>query len=53
MMAEQLMQDYAQYRIAAQLNVDFASDGESDMRGAIATLEEELEARRRWRGGAT
>jgi hypothetical protein len=53
MMAERLIQDYAQYRIAAQFNVDFARDGESDMRGAIAKLEEEPEARRRWRGGAT
>jgi hypothetical protein len=52
MMAEQLMQEYPQYRIATQRIVDFASDGEADMRGAIAKLEER-EPRRRWRGGAT
>jgi hypothetical protein len=40
-------------RIAAQFIVDFATDGEGDMGGAIAKLEEELEPRRRWRGGAT
>ena len=51
-MAERLMQDYPQHRIAAQAIVDFASDGESDMRGAIAKLEEP-DARRRWRGGAS
>jgi hypothetical protein len=39
MMAERLMQDYPQHRIAAQAIVDFASDGEGDMRGAIAKLE--------------
>jgi hypothetical protein len=39
-------------RIAALAIVVFASDGESDMRGAIANLEEP-DARRRWRGGAT
>jgi hypothetical protein len=38
MMAEQLMQDYPQHRMAAQFIVDFASDGESDMRGAIANM---------------
>jgi hypothetical protein len=52
MMTERLMQDYPQHRIAAQAIVDFASDGEGDMRGAIAKLEEP-EPRRRWRGGAT
>jgi hypothetical protein len=53
MMAEQLMRDYPQHQTAAQAIVDFASDGEADMRGAIAKLEEEPEPERRWRGGAT
>ena len=35
MMAERLMQDYAQHRIAAQAIIDFTSDGEGGMRGAI------------------
>jgi hypothetical protein len=48
MMAEQLMQDYPQHRIAAQFIVVFASDGEGDMRGTIAKLEEP-EPWRRWR----
>jgi hypothetical protein len=52
LMAERLMQKYPQHRIAAQAIVDFASDGEGDMRGAIAQLEEP-EPRLRWRGGAT
>jgi hypothetical protein len=51
MMAEQLVQEYPQQRIAAQFIVDFATDGEGDMHGAIAKLEEP-EPRRRWRGGA-
>jgi hypothetical protein len=43
---------YPQYRMAAQGIVDFASDGEGEMRGAITKLEEP-EPRQRWRGGAT
>jgi hypothetical protein len=52
LLAERLMQDYPHHASACQAIVDFASDGESDMRGAIAQLEED-EAPRRWRGGAT
>jgi hypothetical protein len=50
MMAGQLMRDYPQHGMAAQFIVEFASDGEGDMRGAKL---EEPEPRRRWRGGAT
>jgi hypothetical protein len=52
MMAERLMQDHPQHRIAAQAIIDFASEGESDIRGAIVQIEEP-EPERRWRGGAT
>ena len=52
LMSERLMKDYPKHRTAAQAIVDFASDGEADMRGAIAQLEEP-EPDRRWRGGAT
>jgi hypothetical protein len=52
LMAERLMEDYPHHAGACQAIVDFASDGESDIRGAIAQLEED-EAPRRWRGGAT
>ena len=49
---EGLMQDYPQHRIAAQAIVDFASDGEGDMRGAIAELDGEAPWRGDW-GGAS
>jgi hypothetical protein len=53
-MAERLMRDYPKHRVPCQAIVDFASDGESDMRGAIAQIEEETVAPwRQWRGGAT
>jgi hypothetical protein len=51
LMAERLMQDYPQHRIPAQAIVDFASDGEGDMRGAIAQLDEDA-LWWGWRGGA-
>jgi hypothetical protein len=52
MMAEKLIQDYPAHETMCQAIVDFATDGESDIRGTIAQLEEE---KRRWRGrgGAT
>jgi hypothetical protein len=52
MMAERLMQDYPRHRTACQAIVDFATDGEGDMRGAIGEMEAD-EPWRRWRGGAT
>lgn len=51
-MAEKLMRDYPNHETACQAIVDFASDGEGDMRGAIERLEEQA-PRRRGRGGAT
>jgi hypothetical protein len=51
-MAERLMQDFPQHGIACQAIVDFASDGEGDIEGAIAGLDGELP----WhpdRGGAS
>ena len=54
-MAERPMRDYPKHRVPGQAIVDFASDGESDMRGAaIAQIEEEKAVSwRRWRVGAT
>ena len=51
-MAERLMQDFPRHGTACQAIVDFASDGEGDIRGAIARLDGEP----RWgdyRGGAS
>jgi hypothetical protein len=53
MMAERLMEDFPQHATACQAIVDFASDGEGDIRGAIAELEDEETPWRRERGGAT
>ena len=52
MMPERVLQDYPHYRTACQAIVDFATDGEGDMRDEIAQLETD-EPWRRWRGGAT
>jgi hypothetical protein len=52
MMAERLMQDFPQHGMACQAIVDFAGDGEGDIRGAIDRLNEETPWRRE-RGGAT
>lgn len=49
MMAVKLMESFPEHRSACQAIVDFATDGEADMRGAIARLEDLPQ--RRWRGG--
>jgi hypothetical protein len=51
-MAQNLMKNYPEHRMAAQAIVDFATDGEGDIRGAIMRLDEQ----KPWRldrGGAT
>jgi hypothetical protein len=53
MMAEQLMRDFPQHAAAAQAILDFAGDGEGDVRGAIERLEDEEMPWRRDRGGVT
>jgi hypothetical protein len=40
-MAERLMQDFPRHGTACQAIVDFASDGEGDIRGAIGRLDGE------------
>jgi hypothetical protein len=40
MMAEQVTQDFPRHARACQAIVDFASDGEGDIRGAIALLDD-------------
>lgn len=40
MMAEQVMQDFPRHERACQAIADFASDGESDIRGTIALLDD-------------
>jgi hypothetical protein len=40
-MAERLMADFPQHARACQAIVDFASDGEGDIRGALARLDGE------------
>jgi hypothetical protein len=40
-MAERLMQDFPRHGTACQAIVDFASDGEGDIRGAVAQLDGE------------
>jgi hypothetical protein len=52
MMAETLMQDFPQHGTACQAIVDFATDGEGDIRSTIARLEGEA-PRQRERGRAT
>jgi hypothetical protein len=52
LMAQKLMTDYPEHQTAAQAIVDFTTDGESDIRGAITRVDEE-KPRRRERGGAT
>jgi hypothetical protein len=52
MMAERVMQAYPHHASACQAILDFASDGEADMRGAIAELEEDDALWWGWRGGA-
>ena len=52
LMAQKLMKNYPEHQTAAQAIVDFATDGESDIRGAITRLDGE-KPRRRERGGAT
>ena len=47
-----LMRRYPEYRAAAQAVIDFAEDGESDIAGALAALEERM-PRHRERGGST
>jgi hypothetical protein len=49
--ALELMRDYPEHATMCQAIADFATDGESDIRGTIARLEEER--RRQERGGAT
>jgi hypothetical protein len=51
-MAEKLMQDFPQQRAACHAIVDVAADGEGDIRGTIAQIEE-AQPWREWRGGAT
>jgi hypothetical protein len=51
-MAERLMQAFPQHGNSCQAIVDFASDGEGDMRGAIAELDGEAPWRGDW-GGAS
>jgi hypothetical protein len=41
-MVQRLMQHFPRHGRAAQAIVDFASDGEGDIRGAIAELDGEL-----------
>ncbi len=50
--AIELMRRYPEYRASAQAVIDFAEDGESDIAGALAALEERM-PRHRERGGAT
>jgi hypothetical protein len=45
LMAKTLMRDYPEHETMCQAIVDFATDGESDIRGTISALEEE---RRPW-----
>jgi hypothetical protein len=47
-----LMREYPEHATMCQAIADFATDGEGDIRGAIARLDAEM-ARRRERGGAT
>ena len=47
-----LMRRFPEYRAAAQAVIDFAEDGESDIAGALAAVEERM-PRHRERGGAT
>lgn len=39
-MAERLMQDFPRHAKACQAIIDFASDGEGDIRGSIAPLDD-------------
>jgi hypothetical protein len=50
--ALELMRDYPEHEAMCQAIADFATDGESDIRGTTVRLDEE---RRRWRerGGVT
>jgi hypothetical protein len=41
MMAERLMQEFPQHATACQAIVDLAADGEADIRGTIAQLDQE------------
>lgn len=50
MMAQKLMENFPEHETACQTIVDFATDGEGDITGAIARLEDLPQ--RRWRGGA-
>ena len=50
--AIELMRRYPEYRAPAQAVIDFAEDGESDIAGALAALEERM-PRHRERGGST
>jgi hypothetical protein len=52
MMAERLMHEFPQHATSCQAIVDFAGDGEGDMRGAIAELDGEAPWRGDW-GGAS
>jgi hypothetical protein len=45
------MRDYPEHEAMCQAIADFATDGESDIRGTIARLDEER--LRPYRGGAT
>jgi hypothetical protein len=49
--ALELMRDYPEHATMCQAIVDFATDGESDIRGTIVRLDEERP--RPYRGGAT
>jgi len=40
--AIELMRSYPEHRIMCEAIADFATDGESDIRGAIAKLDEEI-----------
>jgi len=50
--ATELMRRYPEHRASAQAVIDFASDGESDIAGALAGVEARMPQYRE-RGGAT
>jgi hypothetical protein len=52
MAAAELMRHYPDYAALGQAVIDFASDGESDIAGALAALEDRM-PRYSDRGGAT
>jgi hypothetical protein len=51
-MAERLMEDFPQHGTACQAIVDFAGDGEGDIRGALAALDDEAPWHLGWSAAA-